>query len=177
MNNFCVDNMKQKKSTTKLVVLFGFLGLMMVFLVPILAEKAEGRTTAVATTNAFFSDIKSQLSAGKFLVWPIQPTPSTMTWVTAGGGHFGGDEEGFVSAKVGPYLVKLHFSNPSNGKNTCTVEAPSQLFATCGITQGTYSEAFYFVSLKGQENDSNYCNLINKFDSKQASDIKDKLNC
>ncbi len=100
MNELCFAKMMQK-NRTKLAVLSVIVGTM-IFLVPILTEKADARITATATMSGccFFYDVRGHMTLGKFVVSPTPQVGPIIKWVTAGNLFLGGSEVGTVTANV-----------------------------------------------------------------------------
>lgn len=152
MDKFCVAKLKLEKNTTKLAAfLIIFVGAMIILIGPVLSEQAQAHTTSQAVSHyGPFSDVKGHMQAGKFLKGPTHG--HDITWQTVGTNVIGGDERGYVSAKVGPsddrVEVKFHFFNPNKGTNTCHVETPPTMaiHGTCHITQGTGAKANFVIS-------------------------------
>ena len=144
-----------QKSTTKLAV-FVLLGTMMIFLVPMIAEKADARTIGYVQVNRImsdppFSNVKGILDAGKWIQHPkLLGTGWGIEWITAGSGLFGGDEKGRILADVGPGRhVTLHWSNPDRGDNTCSAQWTGPIdTVTCSITDGPVAYAKYVVYVR-----------------------------
>ena len=148
MKELCIIKMVQK-STTKLSVLFVLVW--MIFLVPVLTEKALGITEASAVSGVgnfyFFS---SHLDDGKFTYGPEKGPSSIVSWTTTGTGIFGGDEKGYVKYELPGYgIATFYFSNPFSGSNSCGIEAPLVLAAKCSITPGVHAYAHYDIAPKG----------------------------
>jgi hypothetical protein len=181
MNEFCLVKMMQKNSV-KLTMLSVIVG-MMIFLVPILTEKADARTTATATMSGccFFYDVRGHMTLGKFVVPPTTQAGPIIKWVTAGNLFLGGSEVGSVTANVRfgnvQGSVEFKFSNPHIGSNTCDVKTFGQIKATCSISRGDFATATYHVSPLVQGNDNNACNILNKFDGEHTKVIRDNLIC
>ncbi len=140
-----------QKSTTKLVV-FTLLGTMMIFLVPMLSEKADARTEGLAIGwppwGPKFSNVKGELDAGKWIHTPkIIGDGHYIEWQTAGSGFFGGNEKGRVLADYGPGRhVTFSWNNPSSGENTCKIQWHGLIDAyPCKITQGPYAVATFQI--------------------------------
>ena len=144
--------------TTKLAVLFAIVGAMMV-VVPMLIEQVNARTVGYAQSDRIYSDphftnVIGKLTAGKWIHQPrLLGTGWGIGWETAGSGVFGGDEKGTVEADFGPGRhVIFFFSNPSKGRNTCSIENTGTPLThkECTITQhsGLYdpAQAKYIVS-------------------------------
>lgn len=153
MEQFCVPKLMLEKSTTNLATVFLtiFVGAMIIFVSPGLYDQAQAHTTSQAVSHyGPFSDVKGHMQAGKFLKGPTHG--HDITWQTVGTNVIGGDERGYVSAKVGPVddrvEVKFHFFNPNKGTNTCHVETPPTVsfHGTCHITQGTGAKADFVIS-------------------------------
>jgi hypothetical protein len=146
-----------KRQTTVLSVIFVLVGMMLV--VPAMTEKAHASILASAISHVgSFSDVRGHMYAGEFLPGhePRSITPYQIIWGTHGRCSpprcfppipSGGDERGYVAARVGPTLasVEFHFSNPAKGSNTCGF-APSIYLVTCSITQGVRATAKYDVN-------------------------------
>jgi hypothetical protein len=134
-----------KRQTTELSLFFVLVWMM--FLVPVITEKALALTDAVAYAPAFteFSNVRGHMDDGKFVSGPtLSGDRKIIFWTTAGTGFFGGDEKGYVQADVTGYgIVKFDFFNPASGRNTCSVVAPITLQAECTITQGISAYAKY----------------------------------
>jgi hypothetical protein len=171
-----------QKSSTKLTVLSVIVG-MMIFLVPMLTEKADARTTATATMSGccFFYDVRGHMTLGKFVVSPTPQVGPIIKWVTAGNLFLGGSEVGSVTANVNfgniQGSVEFKFSNPHIGSNTCDVKTFGPIKASCSISRGDIATARYHVSPLVQGNENNYCDILNKFGGEQTIAIRDKLNC
>jgi len=134
-----------KRQTTELSLVFVLGGMM--FLVPVITEKALALTDAAAYAPAFtdFSNLRTHLDDGKFVFGPtLSGDRKIIFWTTTGTGIFGGDETGYVQADVTGYgIVTFYFSNPASGRNTCSIVAPITLQTECTITQGISAYAKY----------------------------------
>jgi hypothetical protein len=141
--------MDYKRQTTVLSVMFLLVGL--IFLVSVQTENALASIAARAsTTVGDFKFVSSHLGDGKFVLEPTKGPSKIVRWSTEGNGIFGGDEQGYVVYEVSGYgQVTFLFSNPSIGDNTCNIHAPSDLAATCSITQGADAIARYYIEPKG----------------------------
>jgi hypothetical protein len=181
MNELCFAKMIQK-NRTKLAVLSVIVGTM-IFLIPILTEKADARTTATVTMSGccFFYDVRGHMTLGKFVVSPTPEAGPIIKWVTAGNLFLGGSEVGSVTANVRfgevQGAVEFKFSNPHIGPNTCDVKTFGQIKASCSISRGSIATATYHVSPLVQENENNHCDILNKFGGEKTKVIRDKLNC
>jgi hypothetical protein len=116
----------------------------MIFLVPVITEKALAKVIGTATGTCGpggqtqpcqFTYLGSELKQG---VWTAYPTSGTEArWDTAGGqcGNIMCNEEGSVLYKVGGGEASLHFYNPSSGKNDCyitiVIAGPGKLNGSC----------------------------------------------
>jgi hypothetical protein len=127
----------------------------MIFLVPVITEKALAVIAAEASTKpccfAEFTLIKADMTRGKFSTHPSQ-SGNTVTWRTAGTTaiSFVGDEIGFVKYDVVGYgPVTFSIDNPISGTNHCAVntEAPAPR-GDCSITQGNLATATFNVYKK-----------------------------
>src|SRR6476646_3970357 len=88
-----------RSNALKYIVFFTFVGAMMVFLTPMLAEKAEALTRGhVHVFQVVMSHQQYHMEKGVFVETPyFLGTPHTgMTWLSQGSGPFGGTEYGFV---------------------------------------------------------------------------------
>jgi hypothetical protein len=129
MNESYKVNMVQK-SVIIYVVFFAIAGAMMVFLAPLLTEKAEALTKAKAipSTNVKFSNLKYQLDQGKWVIKPHFVGPfDVIYWTTKGSGIFGGTERGSVEVDLKHRAfdqahAKLSWYNPDRGANSCAIE-------------------------------------------------------
>lgn len=143
-----------QKSFTKLAV-FALVGTMMIFLVPMISEKAYAETVGyVQVWNIFsndkFSNVKGILDAGKWRQTPhIIGNGWGIEWVTTGSGFFGGDEKGRILANLGTNKhVTLHWSNPSSGANTCSAQWNGPINSIqCEISQGSFATLRYIVNV------------------------------
>jgi hypothetical protein len=179
MNKTDIVEIIQKRTTTLVVLSVLFVG-MMIFLAPSLVEDAEAVINArVVSYGDSFSNVEGEMFAGRFIEDP-RNFGQVITWRTAGNGVFGGDEFGFVYAKVGQVgEVTFVFSNPRSGPNTCDVRPSSELIrGTCNITRGNLADATFQVFPLGEENhNKNYCDILNKFGGEQSKIIREKLHC
>jgi hypothetical protein len=146
MNEQRIVKMAQKR-TAKLSVLFVLVS--MIFLVPVLAEKAQARIDAFARTHwGLFSNVRGHMDDGSFLMEPrIRDNGKEIVWATKGDRLPSGDEKGFVSANVdrGEHRVIFYFNNPRSGPNTCDTSATHGLIATCRISRGNFATAHFEV--------------------------------
>ena len=151
----CLVNMVHYKITKLAVILL--VGAIMIFLVPMLIEQVNARTVGYVQSKHIFSDphftnVIGKLTAGKWIHHPrLIGDGWGIEWTTAGSGVFGGNEKGTVEADFGGRHVILSFSNPSSGRNTCSIENTGTLtHKECTITQdsGLYdpAQAKYVVS-------------------------------
>src|SRR4051812_25370607 len=120
---------RHKPQTTVLTVALVLVG--MIFLVPAITEKAQGRVEAKAySENGFatFSNAQTHLEGGKFVQLPT-PSGTSVKWITAGTSIIGGNEQGWVQYDIAGGLGKItfYFINPNSGQNTCKVVAPNFL--------------------------------------------------
>jgi len=148
MNKTDIEEIMSKR-TMRLVLISVVVVGMIVVLVPGLIEEAEARTKAIvynySTFGPFFSNVKGFLDAGKWVETPNIFGPG-LSWITKGSGFFGGDEKGRVLADLGPGRhVTFHWSNPSSGDNTCSVQWTGRVSASCQITQGPIAEVIYRI--------------------------------
>jgi hypothetical protein len=135
--------------TTVLSVMFVLTGL--IFLVSVPTENALASTFAYVHSlkDSEFKLVIWSLSAGKFVAdrFPDPDCDGICYWATEGNGIFG-DEQGYVKyevtlfqqhgivrAVIGHGIVTFLFNNPLIWSNTCNVHAPSDLAASCSITQ------------------------------------------
>ncbi len=118
----------------------------MIVLVPAITEKALARVEAVAISSiGLFSQVSGHMSAGRFVVGPIN-LGKEIIWATIGNGPVGGGNElGFVAAHVAGNVAVFHFSNPARGPNTCSVGGSIPHTSSCTITQGVFARAMYVV--------------------------------
>lgn len=152
MNESSIVKIIQKSVTTlALLLVVVFIGMMTVILISGLIEQAQAYTFGRAISHyGIFSDIKWHIETGKFIHTPT--LGHEIHWETRGGNIIGGDERGWVSAKVGPsdnrIEIKFHFFNPNKGTNTCYIETPPNIaiHTTCHITQQTGAQATFVVS-------------------------------
>jgi hypothetical protein len=150
--------------TTQLSLVFVFVGMM--FLVPVITGKALGLTIAKVglshegrAIHGELSIVFEHLDAGVYVVKPFCQNgagynPNFCMWTTKGSGVFGGDEKGWVEVHVDarPFTigtVKLLFSNPSSGENTCNSEGTLSNGAkvSCTIEQGNVAMATYDIQV------------------------------
>jgi hypothetical protein len=181
MNKNDIIEIMQKKPTNLVVLSAVFVGMMMVFLIPIIIENAEAVINARAISlGDSFSNVEGEMFAGRFIEDP-RNYGQIITWRTAGNGVFGGDEFGFVHAKVGEVgEVTFVFSNPRSGPNTCDVRTTSDLIrGTCNISRGNLADATFQIFPLGQDNQNKkYCDILDKFASNvQTKIIREKLHC
>ena|SRR5262245_55968557 len=126
--------------TKNMLVLTVLTAAMMIFLVPMLIEQVYAFTVGFAhCANCFFTNVKGDVSAGKFVLSP--KTGATegpqILWTTSGPLPFGGDEKGKVDADVagvGVGHVTFFWSNPDSGRKFCGVLPDRGLDARCSIT-------------------------------------------
>lgn len=148
------------KNALKFVVFFITVGVMMVFLAPMLTEKAEALTKGEAERShkIQWSNVKSNLYQGK---WVTQPHfwhgDLQIRWTTTGSGVFGGTEYGSVeadllqkpSAIAYKAHVKMSWYNPSRGDNSCGIEITGPDAWTfrgqCTIEQGAFAQVDFKV--------------------------------
>jgi hypothetical protein len=145
--------MDYRRRTTVLSVMFVLVGMM--FLVPAMTEKALATIDATAISHVgSFSNVRGHMDNGKFQIGYPQTFGDHIYWKTRGSGIFGGgDERGYVTAKVGTFgtPVKFSFFNPALGRdrppNTCFVEPGHTPYyeTKCTITQGVHATATYEV--------------------------------
>ena len=93
MNEACKVNVV-RKSTLKFAIFFTLVGVMMIFLIPTLTEKAEAYTRGDQgrSLNVHFSNLKWQLEQGKWVIEPHFLTAGFtqyIIWATKGSGFFG----------------------------------------------------------------------------------------
>ncbi len=148
-----------QKSTTRLAMLI-LVGIMMIFLVPMIAEKAEALTKAKAIPhpNVKFSNLKYQLDQGK---WVIKPHFSgifdVIYWTTKGSGFFGGTERGSVEVDLkyrtsDQVHAKLSWYNPDRGANSCGIEFTGrdawiyESRSRCTIDRGAIANAEFEIN-------------------------------
>lgn len=149
-----------QKNALRFVIFFVAIGVMMVFLAPLLAEKAEAMTTGEAERSykIQWSNIKSNLYQGKWVTHPhFWHGDLLIRWATTGSGVFGGTEYGSVeadllqkpSAIAYKAHVKMSWYNPSRGDNSCGIEITGSdawtFRGTCTIEQGAFAHADFRV--------------------------------
>jgi len=147
-----------QKSTTKLAV-FVLIGVMLVFLVPMVTEKAEALTKskAIAGVNIKMFNLKYSLNQGKWVTHPhfFANSEKMILWTTKGSGFFGGTEYGSVEVDLKKGVrdqahAKLSWYNPEKGRNTCGIELTGRdafYFdnSRCTIEQGTIADAEFNI--------------------------------
>jgi hypothetical protein len=144
-----------QKSTTRWTMLI-LVGIMMIFLVPMIAEKADALTTGFVQLDSLlrvdkFSNVKGTLDAGKWRQTPqLVGNGWGIEWVTTGSGVFGGDEKGRISADLGGNKhVTLHWSNPARGDNTCSGHWTGPINSIrCSISDGPIAKLNYIVDIR-----------------------------
>jgi hypothetical protein len=100
--------MDYKGQTTVISVIFVLAGIM--FLVPVITEKALGRIEASISFSPAFGEkwltfVSSHLDDGKFVAEPTKGPTNTALWTTTGTGIFDGDEKGYVKYDVNSYFL------------------------------------------------------------------------
>jgi hypothetical protein len=149
--HWCVLKIHYKRQTTVLSIMFVLVGMM--FLVPVITEKAQASINANAFTRlCCFSHVRAHMYTGSFLAgprppgWPFEPITNELIWTTIGPVPYG-DERGYVSADVGPSHIPVifHFNNPASGSNTCSGERAGPVIVTCAISSGVHANARFTV--------------------------------
>ena len=134
--------------TSKLTVLFVLLGAV-VIVVPMLIEQVYAKTFAIAQVKGpgKFGDFIGQMSEGKFIQGPtLSDDKKQIIWQTQGDPE-GGNEVGRVKVAFDDGFVTFIWSNPTFGKNTCSVLYFAGTFAECKINEnGEGATVSYFVS-------------------------------
>jgi hypothetical protein len=149
-------------NTTKLSVLLGLVGAIMILLVPMLIEQVYAKTTGVVRTligGIRFLDVEWHLEFGKWVQFPtISSDGRTIEWKTRGTG-ITGNEKGSVTTRVGSSDVTFSWNNPVVGKNTCKIVVTGLPvpFLPCRITSGQNVVVEYIL-------DSAPCPACNRLD-------------
>jgi len=151
-----LDKMEYKGQTTAVAAIFVLVGMM--FLVPVITEKALAMitSTAMITKPKCSGELKLVSYHLEKGIWKVRPSSAgcPVMWKTNPNGPAGW-EIGDVTYKVmitkstASPLVKFSFSSPPNGNpNTCHVTFPAgfgPVVGDCTIKQGMYPDANYQV--------------------------------
>jgi hypothetical protein len=144
VNKHCrILKMDYKRQTAVLSVMFILVGMM--FLVPVMTEKALAMITARAHTGggSYFSNLRWHLDAGHWSSLPHLVSPAQIYWKTFPPSA----ERGLVEAdwNLGSthFRVGFDFNSPASGiGNSCSVDPPSVGYCTIprvgGIITATY---------------------------------------
>lgn len=131
----------------------------MLFLTPMLAEKAEALTQGLAWTgnSVEFSHLKYHMEKGQFVL-DHQPfivnfgSQSWIKWLSEGSGPFGGTEFGFITVDLTRYFkgkdyradATFSWYNLLKGKNECGFSIGGRdaefYSGTCHISQGNLAQ-------------------------------------
>jgi hypothetical protein len=139
-------------------MVFVLIGVMLVFLVPMVTEKAEALTksTAIGDRGIKMFNLKYSLNQGKWVTHPhFWQGDIEIRWTTKGSGVFGGTESGSVEVDLKKGVrdqahAKLSWYNPDQGRNTCGIELTGRdafYFdnSKCTIQQDTIADAKFNI--------------------------------